>query len=275
MELLRALGTFCWPPDEQQAALAALLDLPAPTRPEWHATFVERWYPYGSVYLSAQGFVGGEVRDAAAGVFRALDAEPPKEADHLGALLDAYATVDANGWAPARTALLWEHILPWALPWLDRLRHADAPPYRPWAALLWDTLLDAAAAVPAPDGLPPSLLAAPDGLADPRTEPADDFVSSLLAPVRLGAIITRDDLLAAARELDLPGRVAERRYVLRGMLGQDPAAVIGWVAAHCVATARRTAAWPDTVAAPRAFWSGRATSAGRLLGELSRAAVAA
>ena len=277
MELLRALGTYTWPPDERQSALADLLDLPVITQAQWHHTFVERYYPYGSVHLSGTGFVGGDVRDAAAGVFRALDAAPPEEADHLGALLDAYATVDANGWGPARSTLLWEHILPWALPWTDHLRHDAASPHQRWATLLWDSLVEVAGVVPVPatahtGGLAPSLLAAPDGLVDPRTGSPEDFLASLLAPVRLGAILTRDDLRLAARELDLAARVGERRYVLRTLLQQDPAAVLGWLAAHCRTARARTARWPDATAALRGFWMDRATTAADLLSELSAAA---
>lgn len=272
MELLRALGAYCEAPGEGHPRLATALGLPVPTRSEWHATFVERFYPYGSVYLGNSGFLGGEVRDAVAGVFRALDADPPEEADHLAVLLAGYATVDANRWAPARGALLWEHILPWTLPWLDRVRH-DAPAcYRQWADLLWDVLVALADEVQQPGGPTPVFASIPVGLADPRTGPSDDFVASLLAPARLGAILTRDDLLAAARTLELPARLAERRYVLRGLLSQDPAAVLGWLAGHCATFSGRASAWPAAVSCIGAVWADRARASAATLQELAEAA---
>ncbi|MGI9017348.1 MAG: hypothetical protein ACR2HR_09650 [Euzebya sp.] len=245
------------------------MGLPVPDPWQWHATFVERFYPYGSAYLSDTGFVGGEVRDAAAGVFRALEADPPQEADHLAVLLSGYATVDANGWGPARSTLLWQHLLPWTLPYLDRMR-TDAPEcYRRWATLLFDTLSDVAARVARPSGAALTLTTSTGGLADPRDAGEDAFVTSLLAPARLGAIVTRDDLLQAAQALDLHARIGERRYLLKGLITQDPPGLLRWLSRHCDHTGRRAGQWPAAVADIGLGWSRRAQASASLLAELS------
>lgn len=272
MELLRALGAYCEQPGAAHGPLAAALGLPVPTAAQWHATFVERFYPYASAYLSENGFLGGEIRDAAAGVFRALEAEPPAEADHLAVLLAGYATVDSHGWALARSTLLWEHLLPWVVPYLDRVSQDGPECYRQWAGLLWHTLVELAAVVPRPADRIPVFATAPPGLVHPRTDTTETFIASLLAPVRLGTILTRDDLLAAARQLDLPARMGERRYVLRGLLSQDPAAVLGWLGSHCADSGDRARSWPAPFAVVSRFWDGRADAATQMLTELAHAA---
>ena len=80
-------------------------------------------YPYASVYLGAEGMLGGEARDRVAGFWRALGLVPPAEPDHLAALLGLYAALadaeeprrtsrPAAAPAQARRALLHEHLLP-------------------------------------------------------------------------------------------------------------------------------------------------------------------
>ena len=49
--------------------------------------FVFQLQPYASVYLGAEGMLGGEARDRIAGFWRALGASPPSEPDHLATML--------------------------------------------------------------------------------------------------------------------------------------------------------------------------------------------
>ncbi|HAC46500.1 MAG TPA: hypothetical protein DCF65_10605, partial [Chloroflexi bacterium] len=81
-------------------------------------------WPYASIYVGAEGKLGGEARDRVAGFWRALHLTPPAEPDHLAALLGLYATLadmEAAEQDPARRqlrrssrqALLWEHLLSW------------------------------------------------------------------------------------------------------------------------------------------------------------------
>lgn len=265
MELLRALAAFAEQPQEGHERIADVLDLPPATPAVWHATLVERFHPYASVHLGTDGFVGGDVRDRVAGVLRALEAEVPPDPDHLVVLLEALATTIEHEWWPAAGALLWEHLLPWTVPFLDRIA-ADGPsPYDQWAVLTQQALTHTAERLAGPS--PPRL---PEvGLLDPRRHPARDFVDSLLVPVRLGAILTIDDLHSAANALTLPIRMGERRYALRGLLAIDTAGVLGWLAAHAERAAARTEQWPDVVAPMAAAWSRRAREAHDLLADLA------
>src|SRR5437764_4107878 len=106
MEIFRALAVLAEPPERPEVArLAALLELGGPpSASEYTETFVFRLYPYASVYLGAEGMMGGEARDRVAGFFAALGQTPPPEPDHLSTLLATYArlsvppeTEDAGG----------------------------------------------------------------------------------------------------------------------------------------------------------------------------------
>lgn len=296
MELLRALGRFAEPPGEDHGRLARLLELPeAPDAAAFTDTFGLQLYPYASVYLGAEGMLGGAARDRVAGFFRTLRATPPVEPDHLAVLLGAAADlaereaaadlaereVAADGdaaaaWRRSRAALLWEHLLSWVPPYADRVI-ALAGPYAPWAHLLLDVLRHEADAVGPSPSLPLQLRVAP-GLGDPRDGARDhaarEFLGHLLAPVRTGVILTRTDLLRAARDLGLGGRIGERRYVLSALLAQAPDAVLGWLAdeADRRAHAHAVHAWTGSVAQ---FWADRAAVTAALLRELSADAGAA
>ena len=93
MELFRALAALAEPPDragvERLAAALGLGDLPAAS--EHTEVFVFQLAPYASVYLGAEGMLGGEARDRVAGFWRALGQAPPAEADHLTLMLALYA----------------------------------------------------------------------------------------------------------------------------------------------------------------------------------------
>lgn len=277
MELLRALGALCEPPGEEHETLAAAVGLErAPTPAEYADTFLLRLYPYASVYLGGEGMLGGEARERVAGFWTALGLVPPPEPDHAAALLALAAALadeeaDAGGAArrallvEARRALLWEHLLPWLPPYLAKAQEVAAGPYRTWAALLREALLaeaDALRLVGEP--LPLQLRSAP-ALEPPAAVGGESFLAQLLAPVRSGMLLTRDDLARAARELGLGLRAGERRFALRALLGQDAAGTLDWLAAE----ARR---WEEGHARDEAvlggiarFWRGRAAAAAAVL----------
>lgn len=98
MELFRALAVFAEPPEGPEVArLAALLNLgEPPSASEYTETFVFRLYPYASVYLGAEGMLGGEARARVAGFLAALGETPPPEPDHLSTLLATYARLSAT-----------------------------------------------------------------------------------------------------------------------------------------------------------------------------------
>jgi TorA maturation chaperone TorD len=294
MELFRALAIFAEPPEGPEVArLAALLNLgEPPSASEYTETFVFRLYPYASVYLGAEGMLGGEARERVAGFLAALGETPPPEPDHLSTLLATYARLSATheaeeaggderrakedesgarrraGLGAARKAFLWEHVLSWLPVYLERVAE-DAPPfYRRWAELLLSALVAEARACGPPDRLPLHLREAPP-LADPRAESAEEFLSSLLAPARSGLIITRDDLARAARSLGTSARAGERRFVLKSLLGQDACGALRCLAEEASRQAARHDALRDALGEIAGWWAARAEASAKLLRELS------
>src|SRR3982751_5490214 len=132
MELFRALAVLVEPPVAEAARVAEALELgPMPGAATYTELFVFELYPYASVYLGAEGMLGGEARDRVAGFWRALGETPPAEPDHLSLMLALYARlvemeehaavgVRRETWRGARKAFLWEHILSWLPLYLDK-----------------------------------------------------------------------------------------------------------------------------------------------------------
>ncbi|MDE2793848.1 MAG: molecular chaperone TorD family protein [Gemmatimonadota bacterium] len=296
MELYRALGTLIEAPSPEHARVAAALGLPAvPTPAEHGRVVVQQRYPYASVYLGAEGMLGGEARDRIAGFRRALGLEGDTGADpergghatgtstsarapdHLASLLGLLAAVEQ--WQreetdPARQALLtqarmtliWEHLASWIGPYLATFEDCGAAFYQAWASLFREALDRLYDAVELPDYLPAALRAA-TSLADPRREGGPAFIASLLAPVRSGLILLRDDLERLGDDVGLACRAGERRYVLNAFLAQDPGRTLGWLAGHAEGWSRRMeVSGPVPIAA---WWSERAENAAIVLEELA------
>jgi TorA maturation chaperone TorD len=277
LELFRALAVLAEPPRDEHAPLRAALGFTQEPDAAAHTDlFVFELVPYASVYLDADGMLGGEARDRVAGFWRALKIAPPPEPDALVALLGLYAHLDetARGEGDAarralivraRDALLWEHLAPWAFAYAAKAREVAAGFYRGWAGLLYDALGAAASACDPSQGLPVALRAAPAGI-EPGGD-AETFLTGLLSPVRSGMLLTRADLRAAAAELGLGLRQGERRYALRALLGQDADATLGWLEREAVAWAARHEALEACPAAIRGLWAARARAAA---GEIAR-----
>lgn len=280
MELLRALGALAEPPAPEHPAIAGLLELgPVPDEAAYADLFAFQLYPYASVYLGAEGMIGGEARDRIAGFWRALGQAPPAEPDHLAVMLALHTRLaeleaEAAGeegrarWRHARRAHLWEHLLPWLPVYLGKLAALAPPFYHRWGELLAAALAGEAQALGPPASLPLHLRAAP-GVADPRREGAEEFLAALLAPVRSGLVLVRGDLARAARDLGLGARIGERRFVLRALLGQDSAATLRWLADEARRQAAAHRAQPAAFAPVAGFWTARAEAAAGLLAELA------
>jgi TorA maturation chaperone TorD len=275
MEMLRALGVLCEPPGDQQARIAATLELPPPSAADHTDLFVLQLVPYASVHLGPEGMLGGDARDRVAGFWRAVGTAPPAEPDHLAALLGLYAALADDERAQpaparaalrrqARAALLHEHLLSWLDPWLAKLGEIAPLAYAAWGELLAAALrIEAEAVLDGGEPLPAHLRGAAP-LEPPERTGGPAFVDALLAPARSGLVLVRDDLARAAAELGLGGRVAERRYVLRNLLGQDAAGTLGWLELEAERAARR----PAVVAGPAvaAHWRERAAATAGVLG---------
>lgn len=282
-EVIRVLGVLCEPPGPEHAHLAAALDLPGPPSSEDYVdVFLLQVYPYASVHLGSEGMMGGEARDRVAGFWRALGLVPPPEPDHLSALLGLYAALlDAEEQEPdparallrrsSRGALLWEHLLSWCPPYLDKVAAIATPQYRAWAELLARLLVEEARRV-GPQATLPLALREAQGLPEPGDR-SGDWVTALLAPVRSGLIVTRADLARCARQLDLGLRLGERAYILRALLEQDAGATAAWLADEADAAAVRHGSLPSTLGEVGRFWRGRAEATAGMMRDAVAAGV--
>ncbi|MGE0867390.1 MAG: molecular chaperone [Kofleriaceae bacterium] len=281
-EALRALAVLAEPPCPEHAAIARALGLPdAPAAGEHTDVLVFQSYPYASVYLGAGGMLGGDARDRIAGFWRAIGVSPPSDPDHVSILLGALAELlDAEAREPheigraklhrMRCALHAEHIVSWMPPFLAAVQRIGAPFYVAWATALEQLLIEIGSAVEPEQQLPSHLRDAPV----PDVSPAslDDLLAQLLAPVRVGFTIVRDDLARCADELGLGLRAGERRFAMRALIGQDAVGVLGWLAAEAgrqaaaMTSALPIAAWWRQRARRSAGWlADLATTAGRTL----------
>jgi len=280
MEIFRALAVLIEPPERPGAArVAEALGLgELPEASAYTELFVFQLYPYASVYVGAEGMLGGEARDRVAGFMAALGHEAPAEPDHLALLLGAYAGLaEAEGrdtdarrresLRRARRALLWEHLLSWLPVYLDKVERVAPRFYRRWAETLGAALDAEAVELGAQSELPLHLREAP-APADPREGAPEEFLKTLLAPARSGLVLVRDDLARAARDLGTGVRAGERLFALRSLVGQDAAGILSWLAReaeewHALHQRRRAAHGPIAE-----WWAARAASTAKLLREL-------
>ncbi|HEV2704463.1 MAG TPA: molecular chaperone TorD family protein [Pyrinomonadaceae bacterium] len=279
MELFRALAVLCERPSVETARLAEALELGrAPTPSEHTELFDFELYPYASVYLGAEGMMGGEARDRVAGFWRALNRTPPADVDHLSVLLALYARLAEferqervperrASWRSARRAFLWEHLSSWLPVYLEKLQTIAPPFYRRWGAVLLDALEEEARDLDGVETLPLQLRDEL-GLADPRETTAAEFIQTLLAPARSGMIIVRSDLRRAARGLSLGARIGERKFVLNSLFGQDARATLSWLAAEADSAAQRHANLREPFALIARVWEDKARRSAALLREL-------
>lgn len=287
MELFRALGVLVEPPCDEVARVAEALGLGSmPEVSEHTELFVFQLYPYASVYLGAEGMLGGEARDRIGGFWRALSrGAPPAEADHLALMLALYARLcelasDENegmrraGWERARKAFLWEHLLSWLPVYLVKVAELAAPFYRRWSELLMNALLAEAKSVGWPEALPLHLRESA-GLVNPQSDDAGQFVQSLLSPVRSGMILARSDLSRAARSLNLGIRLGERAFILRALFGQNAGGMLEWLAEEANEWTRRHRVYVDSLGEVARAWEEKATAAASLLRELKATAAEA
>ncbi|HEX8144026.1 MAG TPA: molecular chaperone TorD family protein [Pyrinomonadaceae bacterium] len=279
MELFRALAVLAEPPAAESARVADALELgPMPTPAEYTELFVFQLYPYASVYLGPEGMLGGEVRSAVGGFWRALGETPPAEPDHLAVMLALYARlvemeegesdeVRRGSLRVARRAYLWEHLLSWLPVYLDKLCEVASPFYRGWGEALAQALVAEAEAVGRQSQLPLYLRDA-GRVVDPRRDEVGEFLLSLLSPVRSGMILVRSDLTRAARGLGLGLRLGERRFILKALLGQDGKGVLEWLAAEASRWAQSHRLRLETLGEVAAAWEERASATANLLREL-------
>lgn len=278
-ELIRALGAVAGDPADARKVLPALgLD---PGDGASHTdVFVLNCTPYASVYLGAEGGLGGEGADRVAGFWRVLRLEPPAEPDHLTCLLSLYASLgeaDADdrfavsgviatetakrSSCHARRALFWEHLWPWLPGYLGAVTDVGVPALSAWADLTMQVLIEERAGL-SPDVLPLALRAAPPPLTG--DEDLGGLLDALVTPVRSGMILTRRALARGAGQSGAGHRIGERRFTLRAMLEQEPERTLIWLAGEAERwSARHSASAPgDPV---QHWWATRAATTADVL----------
>jgi len=273
---MTALARLAEAPSSESGRLAQLLELGPPAdKGEYADLFSFQLYPYASVYLGAEGMMGGEARDRITGFWRALDLEPPPEPDHLATLLAFYAELSAAtgrindrrsslATERARVAFLHEHLLSWLPVYLAKLELLTAGFYHRWARLLAATLETETSRAPVPDRLSLHLREAPR-LPAPQNVGGEAFLESLLAPVRTGFLLVRSDLTRAGQDLGLGVRAGERKFALKALLAQDAASTLDWLRQEALGQARSHAASTVLPATARDFWRARAETAAKIL----------
>lgn len=275
-ELLRALGAVVGAVPPSADHLLAALDLPPWSRAEHTQAFTLELPPFASVHLGPEGKLGGEGADRVAGLWRALGLEPPPDADHLGSLLallaelgeaEELAATDAarRRLGHARATLLWEHLWSWVPGYLTALRRHH-PAAAPWAELTGRALAREASATEPATALPLALRTAPPPLS--ADVPVGELLDALTVPVRTGFVLTASDVAAAAGATGAGLRRGERRFALRALLEQDPAATLGWLADHAASWARRHRCQPPVAHDPAPWWAARASRTAGVLAEL-------
>ena len=280
LELLRALGAYTVVPPPASSHLGDALGLAPLTAADHTRLFVLDLPPYASVYLGADGQLGGDDADRVAGLWRALGLTPPSEPDHLASLLALDAELGhaattcrtalaRRRLAHARQTLRAEHLTSWLAAYLAAA--ATYPGGAGWAQLCHAAVGHGAVghgADPAHQHpLAAALRDAPPSLA--TTDELDQLLDALVAPVRSGFVLPHRDLQQAGDEIGVGVRRGERRYTLRALLEQDPAATLAWLARHARRWSALHRSQPLDPAASR-WWSGRATGAAAVLAELAQ-----
>ena len=275
-ELFRALGAVAGEPADARTACAAL-GLPVPGSAEHAEVFVLNCPPYASVYLGAEGGLGGEAADRVAGFWRAIGVPPPAEPDHLTALLSLYARLGeaaaagpltpaaAGALTRARDALFWEHLWPWLPGYLDAVGDLGTPALAPWARLVRRAV--AAERGRHPGGRLPLALRAAPVPSSPVIEPGGpgDLPDMLTACVRSGFVLTRRRLAAAADAAGAGHRIGERRFTLRALLEQAPAETRRWLSAEAARWSARHQSREPAGDIVQTWWAGRAARTAQLL----------
>lgn len=279
-ELLRGLGALCERPGAETARISDALGLPSPgDAADESATFMFDAYPYASVYLGDEGMLGGEARDRIAGFWRALGLVPPAEPDHLAALLGLMASLadleDSEDdparrllRREARRALLWEHLRPWTGPFLEAVERVGTAHQVAWAAAVRAVLDAEREELGDGDMLPVALRAAA-----PAPSDGAEAIALATAPVRMGFVLTRTDLVRGAREMGVGMRMGERAYALRAMAEQDHRATVVWLGEEAARQAADRGGAPDGDAVA-GWWNARAEETVRSITEEVTADVA-
>ena len=242
-------------------------------------------FPIQSLFLARDGLVGGDESNRVHESYLSFGFMPPSDhaPDHLGVELAALALLtgaEADAWrdgldtvaphmAGVQQTFLQQHLARWVAPITIAVEQSGSAFYAQVATLTYAVVSDhLTPGIAFPFQRPAETLQ----LDDPGTG-LREIARWLLTPCDSGMVLTRDDLRALARTLELPTGFGERQLMLVNLLraaaGYDllPALVDAlrvlattWQSAYAVRT--RTA--PELITP----WSTQAATAVRVLSEL-------
>lgn len=283
-ELWRALGALAEAAAPERHAAAAALGLSGPPDAAEHTeVLLLEVHPYASVYLGAEGMLGGEAADRVAGFWRAIGADPPSEPDHVASVCGLYAALDdayhdslprgaerAESLRRVQRVLFDEHMVTWMPVFATKVREVAQGALGEWADLLLEALAAEADEWAGAGGQAPGIhhrLAPPPLAAEAEAESfsSKEFAGGLLAPVKTGIVLARSDLALASRKLGLGLRMGERRFTLVAMLDQDPVATLGWLEEVAASWRQRHSAMVEQFGTAAEFWLARASATESLL----------
>jgi TorA maturation chaperone TorD len=208
---------------------------------EYNRLFSMNAYPYGSIYLDRDLMLNTASSESAAEFYRECGFDCAQyntgAPDHLGVeltlmreLIAAERQAARAGdramarWALERQSLLLdEHLARWAPVYArDAARVTTSPFYRLVASLTVELILSDLSwlgeASRAEHARAPHVAAGPGEGREQDEEGINRIVRRLICPCDVGLLITRDDMSALARELDLPVPVGDRFGMMRSLL---------------------------------------------------------
>ena len=280
IELIRALGMFCEAPSEEHVRIAKILGFSqTPSRDLYEGIFCRELPPYASENIDWGANSDGEGLERISGFWRALQRDVPNEPDHLSGLLGLVAYLEElQGYEkePARallirrsrSALLWEHLLPWLPMYLDKVESiGDDTVYGDWARLLTEALVNEYRSLGPLESLPIHLTTS-SGLPDPRDRGAKLFVSSLFCPNKSGFVLLFDDLSELATELGINPSNKDPRMTLEDLLRLAPKETLGALAKLASETHSRLVSKWGSLGEITAYWEARNEESAILLEQL-------
>lgn len=197
-----------------------------------HDLFQFNVLPYESLFLAADGLLGGSVSHAVSHSYQQVGWQVDAAAsspDHIGhelGLLAFLSAAEADAWADdllpeavrmrqRQSDFLQGHLLRWLPPFVLAIRRQAHPFYAKLAALTLALAADHVTAFVATDAftLPPP----PDLLADEKTG-LKEIAAFLMTPLHSGLFLSRDDVARLGRAHQLPRGFGGRAQLLTNLL---------------------------------------------------------
>ena len=217
--------------------ISEALGIEAASLSDLYELFVKELPPFASIYLSADGNIGGEIQSVIAGFYPVLGVPTPSDPDHLSSLLALLAGVlskeaeltgdgGAKGglWLSsvrrAKSVLIAEHLLSWLPAYLLRAKDVAPTELLGWVSCALD-LVSAACEYEQAEAL------AEKSETSVAIASVAELVNWITTPSCSGLILCPSDISSMADSLGLALRVGRKRFVLEELASQaDPSQLL-------------------------------------------------